>query len=394
LTLINTKVEYAYYASILNPYNTSHFAWIDFGIFHVFKNIDKMLFQLQKIAFSNINPNILLIPGPLPTNNSIEQLINNVYWRFCGGFFLGDKRSIINFYNTYINNMSDFLNKYSTLVWEVNFWSWLENNCNFPITWYYGDHNDTIIDIPNKYIIRPTVVASLTTIPPRINSCYLTLNSLIHQVDMIYLNVSYHYKRFGSLVLPEYLNKEPYLSKVKITYTEDKGPATKYLGALSEISEDTWIFFCDDDQEYHNNLINNMVNRIIYKGVYQNRYYHIRNDTSGGIIHGFVGNLIHRSLLNNLLTFPMPEISKFVDDQWMSIYCFFEKIPIFPSGIEQYSDIYKVLENNHEKIGVNSLYSLGNRDKAIKDLADYFNVHFNTDGTIEIIEKSTLQLNQ
>jgi hypothetical protein len=90
----------------------------------------------------------------------------------------------------------------------------------------------------------------------------------------------------------------------------------------------------------------------------------------------------------------MPEISKFVDDQWMSIYCFFEKIPIFPSGIEQYSDIYKVLENNHEKIGVNSLYSLGNRDKAIKDLADYFNVHFNTDGTIEIIEKSTLQLNQ
>ena len=59
------------------------------------------------------------------------------------------------------------------------------------------------------------------------------------------------------------------------------------------------MFICDDDQEYKSNLIQNMLNNINKLGVYQNRYNIVKHG-SGGIIHGYVGNLIHSSLLENL----------------------------------------------------------------------------------------------
>ena len=35
MTLMNAKSEYVYNATISNPFNTTHFSWIDFSIFHV-----------------------------------------------------------------------------------------------------------------------------------------------------------------------------------------------------------------------------------------------------------------------------------------------------------------------------------------------------------------------
>ena len=51
-------------------------------------------------------------------------------------------------------------------------------------------------------------------------------------------------------------------------------------------------------------------------------------------------------------------------------------IAIYPTGIEQYSDIYKILYNNHEQIGEDSLASLGTREECIKQLEEFFHVTF------------------
>jgi len=231
------------------------------------------------------------------------------------------------------------------------------------------------------------VVASLTTIPSRIEtSCRLAIDSLLNQVDHVYLSVPSYYKRFSqSIVIPDYFSEEPYKSKVSVVICEDKGPATKYLGALGKIPENSYIFFCDDDQEYCDNLISRMMQSVRPDAVYQNRYSIIQNHTSGGLIHGFVGNLVKASLLKNLPDFPLPDCAYHVDDQWMSIYYFLNNIPIKATGVESYREIYKVLENNHEKLGKDSLASLGTRDARVAELARFFQVKFVEKGAITMV---------
>ena len=60
----------------------------------------------------------------------------------------------------------------------------------------------------------------------------------------------------------------------------------------------------------------------------------------------------------------------------MSIYCCKAGIPIQPTGVELYRDIYAVLQNAHEKIGAASLAGLQNRDEKVAELAAEMGVKF------------------
>ena len=266
------------------------------------------------------------------------------------------------------------------LTWEVNVWHILESKFGWNPTWYNAGHNDSIIRIPTSFL---KVVVSFTTIPSRIETCRAAIDSLINQVDRIYLNVPYFYKRFNTVLrIPNYLCEEPYKNKVELVICEDKGPATKYLGAIEKIPSNVHIFFCDDDQEYADNIIERMLNSVNSLSVFQNRYNTIKLQSSGGFIHGYVGNLVNSNLIQDLVHFPLPESAYHVDDQWMSIYYFFKKIDIKPTSLDSYQEIYKSLENNHEKIGRDSLANLGTRDAKVSELATFFNVEFGKEGTI------------
>jgi len=227
------------------------------------------------------------------------------------------------------------------------------------------------------------VIACLTTIPPRINDeCRLTIDSLLHQVDRIFLCVSHEYQRFGKMeTIPSYLLEEPYCYKVKVIIHPDYGSASKYIGALEEIVNlDEWIFICDDDQEYHPELISKMSKAAVGKNcVYQNRYeIFSRYGTHGGYIHGFVGLFIHSTMMAGLREFPLPYCARYVDDQWFSLYCFFNNLLIQPTGIFEYHDIYKVLQNSFEKVGKESLFFLFQTEDYIRDLCAFFKVQISS----------------
>jgi hypothetical protein len=236
-------------------------------------------------------------------------------------------------------------------------------------------------------------VASLTTIPSRINDhCKLAIDSLIAaQIDHIYLSVSTNYRRFGEMTVPSYLYEGVYAMKVSVVIGEDFGSATKYKGALHLLLEKhQWVFFCDDDQEYHPHIIETFRCLPLEKTcVYQNRFGIFKTyGTSGGFIHGYVGVLFHSSQLQSLVTFAFPEAARFVDDQWMSIYCFLNDLPIMPTGLEEYDDIFKVLgEHGYEKLGPDSLSELNNRNEWIDDLARTLNIQFCYDKT-KILKQS------
>jgi hypothetical protein len=366
MILMNSKIEFVYRAMRLQK--TPQYAWIDFSIFHVFRDVDTTTAYLKMLGSSTVKPG-LYMPGCW---GKAEPSFSSVCWRFCGGFFLGDRASLENFY---LSSRSLFktLVAVKGLAWEVNLWAWMEHIGDLDCIWFKADHNDSIVRIPGSAF---RVVASLTTIPPRAATCRLALDSLIPQVDHVYLSLATHYRRFGPWEPPPYLQEEPYRSKVTVVIGEDRGPATKYVGALNFLPENIWVFACDDDQEYHHTLLSTMKESIQEGAVYQNHYDSILQKTSGGLIHGYVGLLVHSSLLQGLRDFPLPEAAYFVDDQWMSIYCFLRGIPIHKTTAEDYVSIFETLDGWHEKIGEASLAGLQNREAMVATLAAEFGVSF------------------
>jgi hypothetical protein len=271
-------------------------------------------------------------------------------------------------------------------------WHYMELRCGFCPQWFSANHDDSILRIPGSCLY---VVASLTTIPPRIETdCRKAIESLFHQVDHVYVAVSKEYTRFGAFeTLPPYIVEEPFKSKVSFVFGPDYGPAGKYIGNLGSIPDDSLIFICDDDQEYHPTLLDRMLNQVKDIAVYQNHYSSICTKTSGGLIHGYVGLLFPKVLLQNVQEFPRPEAYRFVDDQWMSFYCFSNTIPIKSTSIEQYSQIFAVLDNYHEKWGVESLSGLHNREAKIKELSGALNLTFNSEQKY-IVKKQEQEENQ
>lgn len=159
MILMNSKVEYIYDTAMKNPFHSTHFAWFDFNVSHVLHDLKKSQEKLRIMSQRTLAERFIAFPGCWnhlsvdEKNNVVEPILHEIHWRFCGGFFIGDKQSIIEFYDLHKVHFPFFLFKHKTLVWEVNFWAWLEaatfyKSFKWSPTWFPGDHNDTIINIP------------------------------------------------------------------------------------------------------------------------------------------------------------------------------------------------------------------------------------------------------
>jgi hypothetical protein len=157
LTVINAKSEFMARVVAENPWGSTHFAWIDFNISHVFFDLERSLRFLEWLGSRDRYENsCFVIPGCWDkwTGERVDEITDRIHWRFCGGFFLGDAASILRFHALYLEHFPRFLAEHGTLVWEVNFWAWLEAQTDWLAVyepahgykaWYKADHNDTII---------------------------------------------------------------------------------------------------------------------------------------------------------------------------------------------------------------------------------------------------------
>ena len=147
MILMNSKIEFIKKAIDINIWNTKYFCWIDFSIKYIIKNEELSNNNIIKISqyemplYTTTQMNII-IPGCTLPKNIVE--INNIDWRFCGGIIYGYKDDLIDFYDLYCIYFKQFIEKYETLVWEVNIWSWMEFIEIFNPHWKYGNHDDSI----------------------------------------------------------------------------------------------------------------------------------------------------------------------------------------------------------------------------------------------------------
>jgi hypothetical protein len=150
MSLMNSKIDFVNETIKINPFSSKYFCWFDFSLPYIFKNLDKTIEKFKLISQRKYTDSFLTMPGCWNFKvNDVNFIKTNICWRFCGGFFIGDKNSLVDFYNLSFNNYSEFLTLTKSILWEVNYWAWLESYKNFKPIHYLADHNDTIIDIPS-----------------------------------------------------------------------------------------------------------------------------------------------------------------------------------------------------------------------------------------------------
>lgn len=127
MNIMNSKLSIMRRAIELNPFNSNHFGWIDFGILKLSKKLGTTLAYLNILSskYTTFDKKILFISSGMPKCQDVE-ILKHVYWRFLGGFFMGDSESICEFDSISQQYYKLFIEKYSINIWEINLWAWME----------------------------------------------------------------------------------------------------------------------------------------------------------------------------------------------------------------------------------------------------------------------------
>jgi len=144
LILMNAKIELVNRAIGSGKHASTHYAWIDFNIYHVLSD-PVASNKLRTLDEMQLPDTCMYVPGCWGPS----VVWDNVNWRFCGGFFLGDSASLRKFYEMQLREYPNL----PKLTWEVNTWAYLES-IGWTCDWYAADHDNSILAIPSTSIVN------------------------------------------------------------------------------------------------------------------------------------------------------------------------------------------------------------------------------------------------
>jgi len=137
MSLMHAKIEFVYDAIQKNPWRSNIFSWMDFSMAYIFGNKGESLPYIEQLSKRKFIDKFMAVPGcwqPIPPNNC-SAIVNNIHWRFCGTFFMGDKDSLLRFHQLYREHNPTFIKEQKKMVREVNVWAWLEANTDWFHQW-------------------------------------------------------------------------------------------------------------------------------------------------------------------------------------------------------------------------------------------------------------------
>lgn len=197
----HTKLELLNKTICENPWNSTHFAWIDFSCIRIFKNEEEIINQISILSKRTFIEKLFIIPQSMKMleKNNVENILNNIYWRFISKFFLADSNSITNLFKLHIQYFEDFLQQHKILIWEINFWAWLESNHDWKPNLYLINDYSEIFNIPSIYYAKNLndKLLKITYDYPKIenffpsSAAYLNFNGK-HYLNTRFVNYSYH----------------------------------------------------------------------------------------------------------------------------------------------------------------------------------------------------------
>lgn len=103
---------------------TPDFIWVDFGIYHMFKNVmdvfNNSFEHLSALSISNNKIRIASCIHPDTKNNA--DLYKNVVWYFAGSVFGGSANTLNHFAEIMKMECINIIKEKNHLMWEVNIW--------------------------------------------------------------------------------------------------------------------------------------------------------------------------------------------------------------------------------------------------------------------------------
>jgi len=118
------KTEWLKKAIELNPFNSIDFIWVDFGIYHICKDIimfKKYIYELSNKKYKYIrNSSCWDIK-----NEFIYQdldIYKTIHWYFAGGVLGGNSHFLTLFANLMKEKCIQIINDQKHIMWEVNIW--------------------------------------------------------------------------------------------------------------------------------------------------------------------------------------------------------------------------------------------------------------------------------
>jgi hypothetical protein len=156
LAITYNKLFFVKYAIELNPFNSSHFIWIDFGISYVFNTINSnTLFNELRIIMNNIPDKVRQMSLSYSDNQKVNNQIGNKYIginatsafirKLAGGLFSGNKENLIIYFDLFKNKIDSLLTNNKYYIDEVIMTMvYLENKELF--TLYYGCYQSIILN--------------------------------------------------------------------------------------------------------------------------------------------------------------------------------------------------------------------------------------------------------
>lgn len=142
LTLMNMKPEFL--ARAMPPTPTDYIAWIDASIFHVVRDVERVVAHLSAgVQRSLTRP--LLLPGcRRPTGGaSRDALAVHIHWTFCGGLFVATPAGVRLFHEACQSALERWVAD-GKITWEVNVWVEFAQEHPDAFEWTAADHNDSL----------------------------------------------------------------------------------------------------------------------------------------------------------------------------------------------------------------------------------------------------------
>jgi len=147
ICIICNKTEWMKQAIEMNTYNTEQFVWIDFGIYHIFSqmNIDVFYEKLEKL-YSKSYENVRIASCWDINQIYMLDIYKDIAWYFAGGVFGGNKNKLKEFSDLMKQKCIELITDKHHIMWEVNIWYLIYLSNKKLFNSYMADHNSSIID--------------------------------------------------------------------------------------------------------------------------------------------------------------------------------------------------------------------------------------------------------
>jgi uncharacterized protein YneR len=139
------KTEWLREAIDRNPYGSkgpSQFVWIDFGIWHMIRDDQVFTDFCMKISQS-FNNRVRIACGN--SQSDLTNLHKTISWFFLGSIFGGDRDSLLKFANSVKNKCIETIQKYGTIMWEINVWQMVYADDPSLFLCYGANHDASIL---------------------------------------------------------------------------------------------------------------------------------------------------------------------------------------------------------------------------------------------------------